>query len=103
MGSPSEQDTAPTRTEVRWSIVFVPILLAGMIGFAVILVMAVAAAGGPWDTVGIARPSPLWALVVGVCLAEAVMFGGLRQQFSTFSRARRLGVREDRRSRRRRS
>ena len=99
MGSPSEQDTAPTRTEVRWSIVFAPILLAGMIGLAVILVMAVAAASGPSDTVGIARPSPLWALVVGVCLAEAVMFGGLRQQFSTFSRARRLGVREDRRSR----
>lgn len=99
MGSPSEQDTAPTRTEVRWSIVFAPILLAGMIGLAVILVTAVAAAGGPSDTVGIARPSPLWALVVGACLAEAVMFGGLRQQLSTFSRARRLGVREDRRSR----
>lgn len=103
MGSPSEQDTAPTRTELRWSIVFVPILLAGMIGFGVILVTAVAAASGPWDTVGIARPSPLWVLVVGVCLAEAMMFGGLRQQFSTFSRARRFGVREDRRSRPRRS
>lgn len=103
MGSPSEQDTAPTRTEVRWGIVFVPILLAGMIGLAVILVTAAAAAGGPGDMVGIARPSPLWALAVAVGLAEVVMFGGLRQQFSTFSRARRLGVRDDRRSPRRRS
>ncbi|MCF4119837.1 hypothetical protein L1785_02485 [Antribacter sp. KLBMP9083] len=99
MAAPSEQDTPPTRTELRWSIVFVPILLAGMAGFAVIVVLAIAAADGPFDTVGIARPSPLWALVVGVTLAEAMMIGGLRQQFSTFARARRLGVRDDRRTR----
>ncbi|MFC8798201.1 hypothetical protein ACFT2C_10760 [Promicromonospora sp. NPDC057138] len=99
MAAPSDQDTSPTRTELRWSIVFAPIILAGMAGLAIIVVLAIAAADGPSDTVGISRPSPLWALVVAALLAEAVMFGGLRQQLSTFSRARRLGVRDDRRTR----
>ncbi|GHH80050.1 hypothetical protein [Promicromonospora soli] len=99
MAAPSDQDTPPTRTELRWSIVFAPIILAGMAGLAIIVVLAIAAASGPFDTVGIARPSPLWALVVAVALGELYMFGGLRQQLATFSRARRLGVRDDRRTR----
>jgi ABC-type transport system involved in cytochrome c biogenesis permease subunit len=98
VAAPSDQDTPPTRTELRWSIVFAPIVLAGIVGLAIIVVLAIAAADGPSDTIGIARPSPLWALVVGVAIAEAVMIGGLRQLLSTFSRARRLGVRDDRRT-----